>query len=108
MIDDRFGNPPGTRLPPERDPDQLYATESEYGRSNMSVGLIVGAILVLGVLIYAFGWKVDDRTVESSGPVTTGENISRPAPGKPAATPGPVTPAPSTTGSGSAQPGPAQ
>src|SRR5262245_37552711 len=107
MIDDRFGNPPGSRLP-EGDPNRLYP-DADYGRSNASVGLIVGAVVVLGVMIYAFGWKADDQTADSSPPaVTTGQSTERPNP-----TPGPIgptaapsvtpAPAPSTTGSGTTQ-----
>jgi hypothetical protein len=109
MADDRFGNSfddPRTRYEANRtDPDRLYAEDRDFGRSNASVGWIVGAVVLLGILVYAFGWKVDDRNAENtSTPITTGQ--ANPPSARPAPTPGPMpapapSTAPSTTGSGS-------
>jgi hypothetical protein len=97
MPEDRFGNSfddPRTRYESDRaDPNRLYPDDRDLGRSNASVGWIVGAVVLLGILVYAFGWKVDDQTAGTPAPpVTTGQNTARPAP-----TPGPMTPAPSAT-----------
>ena len=114
MADDKFGNSsfddPRTRHEANRtDPDRLYADDRDFGRSNASVGWIVGAVVLLGILVYAFGWKVDDRSAESTTAptITTGQNNPPPS-ARPAPVPGPMTPAPapsatpsppSTTGS---------
>jgi hypothetical protein len=98
MADDKFGNSsfddPRTRYEANRtDPDRLYTDDRDFGRSNASVGWIVGAVVLLGILVYAFGWKVDDRTADTNtAPITTGQN--NPPSARPAPVPGPLTPAP--------------
>ena len=102
MPEDRFGNSfddPRTRYEADRtDPNRLYPDDRDFGRSNASVGWIVGAVVLLGILVYAFGWKVDDRTAETSSTPTTTGQASPPA-ARPAPTPGPMPTPPSTTGS---------
>ena len=111
MAEDRFGNfdDPRTRYEADRtDPNRLYADDRDFGRSNASIGWIVGAVVLLGILVYAFGWRSDERTADTrSAPTTTGQ-MTAPAPAaRPAPTPGPVgaapsaPSAPSTTGSSS-------
>ena len=109
MAEDRFDNFDDPRVERNRLDPRLYTDDRDFGRSNASVGWIVGAVVLLGILIYAFGWQADERTASNSPPpITTGQ--ASPPSARPAPTPGPigtatapsVTPqAPSTTGSGS-------
>ena len=116
MAEDKFGNSfddPRTRYEADRtDPNRLYADDRDFGRSNASIGWIVGAVVLLGILVYSFGWKADDRSADTNAPpITTGQAIPPAPSARPAPVPGPLTPAPapsatpqspSTTGSGSA------
>ena len=108
MAEDKFGNSsfddPRIRNEANRtDPDRLYPEDRNFGRSNASVGWIVGAVVLLGILVYAFGWKVDDRSADSTttAPITTGQNLpsARPAP-----VPAPMTPAPAPSATPSTPP----
>jgi hypothetical protein len=100
MAEDRFGNSfddPRTRYEADRnDPNRLYADDRDFGRSNASIGWIVGAVVLLGILVYSFGWKADDRSADTNAPpITTGQAV--PPSARPAPVPGPMTPAPSAT-----------
>ncbi|MGE3148714.1 MAG: hypothetical protein AB7K04_06550 [Pseudorhodoplanes sp.] len=120
MADDRYNRPandPGPDIDPlnaERpDVNRLYGDEAN--RSSGSLGWILGAIVVVGVLVYAFGWRPDQRTADNVPadnvpPAAVTQQTPGPA-ARPAPVPGPVGQAPgassptrsTTTGTEAAQ-----